>query len=177
MREISDSFKEMKNKVGDRITPIYLYSIQYDAVASKWLRLCNHPTDITFDGITYSKYVIRHSGTTENLNGRIDKVNLSIGNVDRNLQYYLDTYDGLKGKKVEISLVWLEKIDVVDSVMTDEYYIEDSTSNRNAVSLTLASGMDETFIDITVAFYLRGRTAGTQGQKVYVTRPFSDARS
>lgn len=180
MRGVSDSFKEMKNKVGDKITPIYLYSIQYDAVANKWLRFCSHTSDIEFDGITYQKYTITHDGTSENLNGRADKVNLAIGNVNRQLQYYLDTYDGLKGKKVTISLVWLEKIDFVDSVMTGEYRIEDSTSNKKAVSLTLSSNLDvldvqlprRSFHRYYCRFLFKGQDCGYAGAEGVCNKTF-----
>ena len=181
MRSVSDSFKERKNKVGDKITPIYLYSIQYDEVGNRWMRLAGYSTDIVFDGITYQKYTVVHNGTRENLNGRIDKVTLSIGNVDRVLQYYLDTYDGLKGKKVILSMVWLENLDLPECVISDEYYIEDSTSYRKAVSLTLASSLDvldvqlprRSFYRYYCRFLFKGQDCGYAGAEGVCNKTFN----
>ena len=142
MKKVVDEFIQMKNKIGEKITPIYLYSIQYDPIANCWLRLTGCGMDITFDGYEYKKYGINHSNIQENLSGRINKVTLTLANITREVQYYLNTYDGLKGCKVTIKLVWLENLDNPFCFLGDTYYIEDSHSNPKQASLTLASDLD-----------------------------------
>ena len=148
MKAVVDEFIQMKNKVGEKITPIYLYAIQYDKVANHWLRLAGSSKDINFDGYLYKKFPIRHSDIKENISGKIESLTLEAANATREIQYYLDTYKGLKGCEVIIKLVWLENIDNPLCFLEDKYYIEDSNSNYKDVTLNLSSNFDVLDIQI-----------------------------
>lgn len=142
MKAVVDEFIQMKNKVGEKITPIYLYAIQYDKLANHWLRFAGTSQDINFDGYLYKKYPIRHSGIKENLSGKIESLSIEISNINREMQYYLDTYGGLKGCEVVIKLVWLENIDNPLCFLEDTYYIEDTHSTPDTISLSMGSAFD-----------------------------------
>ena len=110
MRTVVNDFIRNKNKIGQRITPIYLYEIQYDSIANKWLYWTGAPLNITFDSQTYTKQVISHSSFKESSSGFVEEAKIKIGNGDRIIQYYLDNYSGLKNCLLYIKLVWLEAI-------------------------------------------------------------------
>ena len=134
------SFKTRKN--AEEVRPIFLYEIQYDKVGNQWLYYCNWPENIVFDGITYTRFPITHNRISENLAGKVDKVNLRIGNADRQIQYYLENWSGLRDAEVRIKMVWQEEIN--DPTCFDEnvFAIADSTSGDEEAMFVLASKMD-----------------------------------
>lgn len=142
MRTVVDNFKRQKNKVGDKITPIFLYSIRYDEVSNSYLRFTGIGHEVTFDGITYVPFAISHGSIVENISGRVENVDLQLGNVSREMQYYLDNYDGLKGKQVSIKLVWKESLDDTECFIENVYYVESSMAEKDVVELTLKSALD-----------------------------------
>ena len=142
MRPVADEFVQMKNKVGEKITPIYLYSIQFDEIANWWLRLAGFSRNIIFDGSEYKAFSITHDKIGENLSGRIDRVTLRLGNANREMQYYLDNYDAFKGCKVSIKLVWLENLDNPNCFDEYNFVVESGDSDDKEVTLALKSGID-----------------------------------
>jgi lambda family phage minor tail protein L len=155
MKAVVDEFIQQKNKVGEKITPIYLYAIQYDELANAWLRYSGAGIDVTFDGYLYKKYAITHSTIGENLSGKIDKVTLSISNITREMQYYLNTYNNLRKCKVTIKLAWLENLDNPFCFIEDTYSIEDCHSTPKQVDFTLASDLDVLDIQIPRRAFFR----------------------
>lgn len=140
MKAVSDEFKLRKN--AQLVRPIFLYDIEYDKVASRWLYYTSWPTRITFDGVQYTPYVINHGNINETLSGKINKLTLTIGNVNKTLQYYLDHYDGLKECKVIITMVFYEELDNPACYDRQAYFVEQSSSNKKIATLTLGSDLD-----------------------------------
>lgn len=142
MKSVVTDFIIQKNKLGERITPIYLYEIQYDEISNKWLRWCTSLQSVTFDGQAYTNRTIDHGDIFETSSGLLGKITAKIGNADRLVQYYLDNYNGLKNKKFVIKIVWLEALDNPDCVVELEYYIESGTTREDIVVLDIGSAID-----------------------------------
>ena len=138
------TFKSEKNKPENQ--PIYLYTIEdYDGATD--LNLAEYDTDIVYDGITYTKFPIKHDNIGENSQGQIDVVNVSVSNVNRTIQSYLESYD-LRGKKVIITLVWANQLADVDANIKFTYYIDNYSANQGTVDFSLSSKYD--IIDLTL---------------------------
>jgi len=142
MRSTHDDFKERKNKIAQAITPIFLYSIRYDETSNLWLRFTSYSSDVTFDGITYTKEAINHATITETLSGRIEKVRVNIQNIDRNMQYYIDNYDALKDQPALLTMVWKETLDNPLCFIEDEFVVESVSSNERETKLVFGSPLD-----------------------------------
>jgi len=154
MKTVIDAFKAQKN--AETIRPILLYSIQYDAVSNLWLRYTSWPTTVNFDGVTYTPFTVSHDVIKEGLAGRVDMVTMRLGNVSREIQAYLENYDGLRQKKIVIRLVWYDEIGNPNCYMEDTFYVEDSSSNQAGVELTLAPSLDVLDIKLPRRTFFRG---------------------
>src|SRR3972149_4024804 len=146
--DITETFKEEKNK--ETNSPIFLFTI-YDAYYedSEWkdLNLAEWDENITFDSVLYSKFPITHDEIGENSQGEIDAVKVSLANVSRVIQYYLENYD-YRGKKVRIRLVWKDRLAYPDDKMDFIYYIDSYLANKDVVEFTLMPKTD--VLDVTL---------------------------
>jgi lambda family phage minor tail protein L len=138
------TFKAEKNKPSNQ--PIYLYTIEkYDGSAD--LNLAEWDTDIVYDGVPYTKFPIKHDEVSENSQGEIDTLRVTVANVNRAIQAYLEGYD-LRGKKVIITLVWANQLSDADANIKFIYYIDNYTATQDAVEFVLSSKYD--IIDLTL---------------------------
>jgi len=138
------TFKSEKNKASNQ--PIYLYSIEnYDG--STDLNLAEWDTDVIYDGVTYTKFPIKHDEISENSQGEIDTLKVTVANVNRLIQSYLEGYD-LRGKKVTITLIWANQIADADANIKFIYYIDNYTATQDTVEFVLSSKYD--IIDLTL---------------------------
>lgn len=151
MYDQNSNFKTTKNSSSN--SPIYLYCIEdYDG-ASTNLYLAEYDTDIDYDNgdetgsHTYTKFPIKHEEIGENTQGEIDTIRVSVANVNRIFQAYLENYD-LRGKKVIVTLVWANQLADTDAHIDFIYYIDNYSSNQNSVDFVLSSKYD--VIDLTL---------------------------
>lgn len=140
----NSNFKSEKNKPSNQ--PIYLYTIE-DYNGSGDLCLAEWDTDITYDGVTYTKFPIKHDEIRENSQGEIDNFKVTVANVNLLIQAYLESYD-LRGKKVTITLVWANQLNDVDANIKFIFYIDNYTATQDTVEFVLSSKYD--IIDLTL---------------------------
>jgi len=140
MKTLATAFKTRKNS--EVLRPIFLYEILYNKAGNQWLYYANWPENVVFAGITYTRYPITHDKIGESLSGRVDKVTLRIGNGDRQIQYYLENYGGLRDAEVRIKMVWQEEL--ANPLCFDEnvFAVADTAINDEEASLVMASKMD-----------------------------------
>jgi len=139
-----NTFKTEKNKSSNQ--PIYLYTIE-DYNGSVDLNLAEWDTDITYDGVTYTKFPIKHDDIGENSQGEIANFKVTVSNVNRIIQAYLEGYD-LRGKKVTITLVWANQLNDADTNIKFIYYIDNYIVTQDAVEFVLSGKYD--IIDLTL---------------------------
>lgn len=139
MREITEPFKEEKNKKEN--SPIFLYTIfDYNGEGGN-LCFAGYESDITYDGILYTRFPITHEHIGENTKGEIDTVKVTVSNVSRLIQAYLESFD-FRGRRVSIKEVWLDKLDDPDAFIEDIYYIDNYTADQLNAGFTLTSKFD-----------------------------------
>lgn len=151
-RAIDSTFKEEKNKEANQ--PIFLYTIyDYNGEAED-LNFVEYDQNVTYNGITYQKFPIKHEYISENAQGEIDSVKISLSNVSRLIQSYLEDF-GLRGKKVSIKQVWANKLDDPDSFIEDIFYIDNYTTDQNNAEFVLTSKFDVLSITLPLRVYSR----------------------
>jgi lambda family phage minor tail protein L len=142
-----NDFKTEKNKPANQ--PIYLYTIkEYNGVDD--LRLAEWDTDIEYPAdsdIVYTKFPIKHDEIAENSQGEIDTLKITVANVNRMMQAYLEDYD-LRGKKVIITLVWANQLANAEANINFTFYIDNYTANQDTVQFTLSGKYD--IIDLSL---------------------------
>ena len=140
MRVVGGSYKKAKNS--ETVKPIYLYSILYNENTNSYKRYTSWPGGIEYDGIQYNHYPITHAPFKEDISGKIQKSNISLSNVNREVQALLDDNDGLRNKKITITQVWFEHIGDASAFISDTYYISDSVITELKAVLSIASPLD-----------------------------------
>lgn len=151
-RGLNTDFINEKNKAQNR--PIFLYSIyDYDGIGSI-LNLASYDTDVVFDGVTYTKFPMRHDRIGENTNGAIDNVKVKISNVSRSIQYYLELYDW-RNKKVRITTVFADYLTDPDIKREDVFYISSYSANESVAEFTLTSKFNVLGVMIPKRIYSR----------------------
>lgn len=152
MRTLDDNFITEKNKQEN--SPIFLYTLyDYDGNGNN-LYFAEWHENVVFDGIDYTKFPIRHDFVGENTQGEIDQITISLANVSRLIQAYLEDYD-LRGKKVSIKIVWSNHLDDADNYTEDIYYIDTYTADEQNVVLTLTSKFDVLETELPSRMFLR----------------------
>lgn len=150
-KSVPPEFNTEKNKLKNR--PVHLFTLYaYDGSTNLYLN--DSPADVTFNGQTYSRFPITFDVIGENNAGQIDQINVTLGNVSRLIQGYLEQYD-LRRKKVSIKTVWLDQLGDTDNLIDDIYYIDSYTADQDNVGLVLTSKFDVLDISLPLRHYSR----------------------
>jgi lambda family phage minor tail protein L len=150
-RDLSNTFVFEKNKSSNR--PINLYIIEkYDGVND--LRFAQYDADVTYQGDVYSRFPLTHENISENTQGEIDQVVVTLSNISRLIQGYLETYD-LRGKKVTIRKVWANQLSDPNAFTDMIYFIDSYTADENNVVVTLSSKFDVRDFELPARRYSR----------------------
>jgi lambda family phage minor tail protein L len=152
MRTVDSTFTAEKNKKENQ--PIQLFTLfDYDGANSD-LNFAAYDDDVTFDGTVYSKFPISFSSISENNRGGIDTVQLSISNVSRAIEAYLQTYD-LRGKRVRMRLVWANDLTGANNYLDDFFYIDSYSTDAQTANFILTTKFDLLVIDLPLRRYSR----------------------
>ena len=137
-RDISQEFRTEKDKQENQ--PICLYEI--DGVPEDFKYLAEYDADVVFAGHTYKKFPLKRSTITESRGGKVDTLRITISNVSREVQYYLENNDGLRGEKIRILQVWAGHLDEPTNYIEDIFYIESTVAGEHQAEFNLTSKFD-----------------------------------
>ena len=152
MRSVNTTFKEEKNASTNR--PIRLYTIENYDGAGHDLHFAEWDVDITFAGVTYIRFPITLDTISENNQSAIDAVKITVSNISRLIQAYLENYD-LRGKKVTIKTVWADKLNDPDAYIDDIFYIDSYVVDQDNVQFTVTSKFDVQDVELPVRRFSR----------------------
>jgi len=152
MRSLDATFKNEKNSQSNE--PLFLYSIyDYDG-ASTNLYFVDYSKNVTYDGQEYVRFPITHNSISENTNGEIGNVTVTLSNVSRLIQAYLEAYD-FRRKKVTIKQVWANQLADTDAYIEDIFYIDSYTADQQNVTFTLTGKFDILSVELPARKYSR----------------------
>jgi len=150
-RNVNATFKAEKAKKEN--APIFLYVLkEYNGVDD--LNFTGFDENVIFDGIVYTKFPIKHEFVAENNQGQIDQVKITLANVSRLIELYLEQYD-FRGKKIIIRTVWADQLSDPDAYIDDVFYIDNYTADQSNVEFTLTGKFDVLGIDLPARRYAR----------------------
>lgn len=152
MKDVNSTFTTEKNKRENK--PVFLYTLyDYDGASSN-LYFAEWDSDVTFDGVTYTRFPIKHQMIKSNTQGQIDTVQLTIGNVSRLIQAYLETYD-LRAKKVKIRMVFSDQLADASAYIDEVFYIESYSADDTNAQFNLSSKFDVMDVELPNRRYMR----------------------
>jgi len=151
VKELDADFIAEKNSAENK--PIFLYKLYaYNGVDD--LYLAEYDQDVTFGGQVYTRFPMKHDFIDENSQGRLGTVNLTVANVNRIFQAYVEAYD-LRGNQVDIIQVWSDTLADSDAFVIDTFHIDSYSSNEESISFALATKMDVMELQLPSRKYLR----------------------
>ena len=156
MKNSDATFTAEKNKLVNR--PVWLFTLHNYNGSGTDLHYAEWDSDITFDGVTYTKMAIKHDFTSSNTSGSIDSIRVTVGNAGRVIHPYLELYD-FRGKKVTIQCVFLDQIGSAASYIKDMFYIDSITATDESVTFNLSSKFDILNVNLPNRIYMRGYCA------------------
>jgi len=150
-RDVNATFKAEKAKKEN--APIFLYVLkEYNGADD--LNFAGFDQDVTFAGTVYTRFPIKHEFVAENNQGQIDQVKITLANVSRLIELYLEQYD-FRGKKVIIRTVWADQLSDPDAYIDDVFYIDNYTADQSNVEFTLTGKFDVLGVDLPARRYAR----------------------
>ena len=150
-RDVNATFKAEKAKKEN--APIFLYVLkEYNGADD--LNFAGFDQDVTFAGTVYTRFPIKHEFVAENNQGQIDQVKITLANVSRLIELYLEQYD-FRGKKVIIRTVWADQLSDHDAYIDDVFYIDNYTADQSNVEFTLTGKFDVLGVDLPARRYAR----------------------
>jgi len=146
--------------------PIFLYRVQIAADpdadgAEDDLYLAEYDEDVEFfkdenTAQTYTKFPITHESVSENTGLVVDTVQVSVMNVSREIQAYLEANDGLIGRKVTIRQVFADYLTDPDAYIEDIFFIDSVPSyDEKVINFTLTSKFDLLKLTLPRRYYRR----------------------
>jgi len=166
MRLPHADFITEKNKQEN--APVYLYTLFDCDGNGNDLHFASYDEDIVFAGTTYRKFPLTHEPVSENTQGQIDQVRITVSNVSREIEFYLNEYDGLRDKKVSIKQIFRETISNPEAVLEDVFYIDYPTSTESSVVFLASSKFDINDVTIPRRIYTRDEFPAIPSKRVYV---------
>ncbi len=128
--------KNLLSQTNEWLWLIDLYYIDDDSTP---LRIVKNNEDIVYGGNTYTAFPFDIEGTKQSSKGEIPTVKLSVGNVTRVIQAYVEDYSGLVGKTVCLHLVNVGHL-TEDYTEFEQYFeILSCSSNENWIIFELGS--------------------------------------
>lgn len=151
-RIVPSEFKQTKNLLQNK--PVHLFTVyDYDGAGSN-LYWAEYDVDVVFNGVTYSRFPITFDKVSENSAGTIDQMTVTLSNVSRLIQSYLEDYD-FRGKKVSLKTVWADQLSDVDNFIEEILYVDSYTSDALNVSINLSSKFDVLDVALPARQYSR----------------------
>lgn len=151
MRSVDPNITSRKNAETNK--PLFLYKLhKYDGTNN--FLFAEYDQNVTFNSELYTTFPITHEYVDVNAGGQISQVKLKVANVSRFMQAYLEQYD-LRGKQVDIIMVFADKLDDPAARVVDTLYIDSYTCNETVVEFNLASKFDIIELPLPSGKYLR----------------------
>jgi len=115
---------------------IWLYEVVISADPDIAFRLAEWHEAVIYGGKSYEPWPVSHTGGGEDSAGRMDGVTVTVSNVDRTMQAYLEYHEYLTGKKVVIRRV---KSDDLTLGSEETFAISSAASQEATVAFNLSA--------------------------------------
>lgn len=141
MKQLNADFTVKKNAQTNSLRRLYTV-FDYDGAGTN-LYLAEDSQNIVFGGITYIAFPITFDNVSENSNGEADQMQITVSNVSRQIEAYLQAYS-FRDKKVTITYVFADALADSAQKYEETLYIDSYTSDAKVVTFTLSTKLDIT---------------------------------
>jgi lambda family phage minor tail protein L len=117
----------------------YLYDIYWSSSSSLKYTDANEP--VVFEGKTYAPFPVKSSGVSTDSEGKVNDVTLTVSNIDRLIQLFLET-TGFMGNKATIRQVFADQDGNIKGSLVSSYRIKNATVTSTEATFTLSTGVD-----------------------------------
>ena len=124
-------------------TSINLFELYYDDKPDTVAYFAAWDEDVSFNGHVYNKMSIKMGDVTTDSDGKINDVQLTVGNADRLIQFYIEEYD-LIGKKVRHIRIFEGISDYIQTT----FKIKGATAKKDFCTFSLSLGVDFLSLEI-----------------------------
>ena len=114
------------------------------------LRLAREPQDVVYQGNTYVAFSFEFDAIWDKSSGELQSIRLTVGNVNRMMQGYLNQYAGGAGAKVEI---WVVSDQDLAGPPAQNYVFQVTSSSADAQWVTLTLGATNPMLRPFTRFY------------------------
>lgn len=122
-----------KNKLEQTSPWLTLWDVQVSL--SLVIHLTNHAQVVIYNGLEYIPFPIRHEEIREEAHGRLQRIVVHVANVTGEVQYYLETNDGMRGRSVTMTII--SKDNPTYGGVTQTFLIDSVTANEQVASFVL----------------------------------------
>lgn len=142
-KDLPSAFLLKKNQLEQFTPSIQLWEVEVSDTLT--LYLANHPVAVRYQGHDYLPFPITHDEIKEEAQGRLQRLSVRVSNVTREVQYYLEHNDGLRGRSVTLILVYYDPADPEGSLALGEirqvYTIDAVQANDQVAVFVLGKGL------------------------------------
>ena len=135
MLNLDTQIKENLNS--EEVQTIFLYEVEYDT--GLFLYFASWDVDVTYQGKVYQATAIKHSEISQEADGKISDLNLTVGNADRLIQFYIVNYD-LLGKYVTVKQIF--PASGSNGCISTRFKIKSVYAKKDHAVFTLSLGLD-----------------------------------
>lgn len=137
MLELTDTARVIHN---DELIVFKMYEITYDPNKEP-LRWTDWDDTVSYGGYIYEPQAVKSTGINQSDDGKIESVTLTIGNANRQIQYYIEQY-GLIGKRIKIIEVFCAADGSQKGNIPLQFKISSATAKKDVATFTLSFGFD-----------------------------------
>ena len=144
MKVLSSYLISEKNKLASASPFLWLIKIEIyvgGVLQTTW-KCTDAGEDITFDSQLYQAWPCLVTLPSESGSGELQECLLALANADRTIQAYLDTYGGMVGSKVTLTLVHRDHLTDIPSQLSTKFEVLQSGASSDVAQLTLGSPAD-----------------------------------
>lgn len=142
-KQLPSAFLIQKNKLEQFSPSIELWQVEVSDTLT--LYLANHPVAVRYEGRDHIPFPITHDEIKEEAQGRLQRLSVRVANVTREVQYYLEHNDGMRGRSVTLILVFYDADDPAGSLALGEvrqvYTIDAVQANDQVAVFVLGKGL------------------------------------
>jgi phage-related protein len=139
-RVISPQVFQALHRLDSGVALLWLYEVEVPSSPPTRIRMVgNSPSLETFRGNSYYPFPVTHTPVEEDTEGNLSVGSLVVGNITREINTVLTTYNGLIGSSVRIMLV--SKADMLSGqpIIEQDFKIRRIAINAEAITAQLAN--------------------------------------
>lgn len=165
VRQPTADFVLEKNR--ETNAPIWLYRVnisdkpndsgENDLFVTEWPKTLSYYREDAgvYTPQEFVPFPMSHGGLSENTQGQIQTLSISLANVSREMQYFVEHRNGLRGRKVTAWQVFQALLSDPLSHVEDIYYIDSVSCSPSTLEFRLTSSLDLMKVPIPSRVYMR----------------------